>query len=426
MYLYMNSSSFQPTTICILGRQPALGLAELESLYGANHVRPFGNNAILDIEPANVDFQRLGGTIKVTKVLTNALGNSWPAIEKYLLANVPLHLTHLPEGKFTLGLSCYGLSAQTVDINKSALKVKKLIKSTGRPVRVVPNMAADLSSAQVLHNGLTKLGGWELCAVSDGKSTILAQTIFVQDINAYAARDQARPARDARVGMLPPKLAQIIINLAVGKIDESLVTSRQSSVSDQETIDKRLATTKAPLLLDPFCGTGVVLQEALLMGYEVTGTDLEPRMVEYSMKNLEWLGERFTLPASRFTLSQGDATSHSWTEPFDKVACETYLGRPLAHLPPAADLAQIVSDVNTIISKFLKNIASQAKPGTRMCLAVPAWNLANKKFKSLPVLDKLTDMGYNVIKFEHVRSEDLIYYREGQVVARQLIVLEKK
>ncbi|MBI2007673.1 hypothetical protein HYS85_00335 [Candidatus Saccharibacteria bacterium] len=44
----------------------------------------------------------------------------------------------------------------------------------------------------------------------------------------------------------------------------------------------------------------------------------------------------------------------------------------------------------------------------------------------LPVLAKLTDMGYDIRKFKHVSGDDLIYYRENQIVARELIVLEKK
>lgn len=440
--------SFLPKTICILGRQPALGLAELESLYGASQVMPFGDNAVLELDPSGIDFQRLGGTIKVTKVLATDIGSSWSAVEKYLLKNIPDHLEHLPEGKFTLGLSCYGLPVNVNDINKTGLKIKKIIKATGRPARVVPNKTTELSSAQVLHNGLTRLGGWELNAVSDGKTTILTQTIFVQDINAYAARDQVRPARDARVGMLPPKLAQIIVNLAVGPLK-----GRGLRVEDR---DKSSLSPKPspPVVLDPFCGTGVVLQEALLMGCNVIGTDLEPRMIEYSQKNIDWLSKTHKNYSDFLRyLEVADATSHKWRDiSFDSVACETYLGRPLNSLPGTNALNEIVQDVNTIIAKFLKNLASQAKPGTRMCLALPAWNLGSGNFKHLPLIDafdsqntrsastlsersrgsevervaKLTDMGYNVVKFEHVREQDLIYYRENQVVARQLIVIEKK
>ena len=56
------------STICLLGRQPAIGLAELESLYGATAVTPLDHHAAL-VE-ADVDFARLGGSIKAAQYLT--------------------------------------------------------------------------------------------------------------------------------------------------------------------------------------------------------------------------------------------------------------------------------------------------------------------------------------------------------------------
>ena len=124
-----------------------------------------------------------------------------------------------------LGFSVYGLKVTPQQINASTLAIKKVIRSTGRSVRVVPNNELALNSAQVLHNQLTGALGWELIFVRDGDKTVLAQNIAEQDIEAYAARDQKRPKRDAKVGMLPPKLAQTIINLAVGYIGDQPVSS---------------------------------------------------------------------------------------------------------------------------------------------------------------------------------------------------------
>jgi hypothetical protein len=100
----------------------------------------------------------------------------------------------------------------TKKILATGLSIKKAIKSTGRPMRLVPNKDQELNSAQVVHNKLTDENGWELLIIKDGSKTIIAQTVKVQDIENYAKRDQERPRRDPKVGMLPPKLAQIIIS----------------------------------------------------------------------------------------------------------------------------------------------------------------------------------------------------------------------
>jgi len=392
------------SSLLILGRQPALGVAELEGLFGAAAVQPFGPSAaLLDVAPADVQFARLGGSTRLCKLLTPLPSTAWAGIRHYLLENIPKFARDLPEGKLTIGISLFGVGAHLKDLERMLLEAKKAVKASGRPVRIVPNKELELNSAQVLHNGLTKPGNWELVVVSDGKTAYLTQTVTVQDIEGYAARDQARPFRDARVGMLPPKLAQIIVNMA------------------------STGTQTAPArLLDPFCGTGVVLQEAGLMGYDVYGSDLEPRMVEYSIGNLHWLREKFQVAGDAVRIELGDATSHRWNQPIDVVAGETYLGAPLTTMPSPQNLRKIIDNTNAIHEKFLRNIAPQLQSGTRLCLAVPAWSVVKDAYVRLPVLDHLPELGYNAIKFVHAKKQELVYHRENQLVARELVVIVKE
>lgn len=407
-------------SVLILGRQPALGCAEAESLFTAAKVRPVGSTAaVIDIDPCCLPFYRLGGSTRLAKLLTTLPTTDWSKIQDFLVRAIPEHLAYMPEGKFTLGISAYGFKMPAAKLNATGLTLKKVARATGRSTRVVQANSLELSSAQVIHNQLTGERAWELLIIADGPQTLIAQTSVVQDIEAYAARDQARPKRDAKVGMLPPKLAQIIINLATGPltIDEA---SGDCLVQDSRHRPRDPAHT----VLDPFCGTGVVLQEALLMGYNVLGTDLEPRMIAYSKENLDWLGTRYTLDASP-QLAHGSATSFSWKN-FSTVAAETYLGRPFSTLPDPRTLSTVMSTVNNLHKDFLKNLATQTAPGFRACLAVPAWADRSGQFKHLPILDRLEDIGYNRLSFVHVKTQDLIYHREGQIVARELVVLERK
>lgn len=385
-------------SVCIHGRQAGVSRAELESLYGSAALQPLGPHTTgLTLAPEQITFKRLGGTIKLGKVLTILETTQWTEIEKYLAETIPAHLQYVPDGKFRLGLSVYGLSVSVTKLNTSGLTLKKVIKAAGRSVRIVPNKEPELNSAQVLHNQLTGPTGWELLLIKDGNQTVLAQTVAIQDIEAYAARDQARPKRDARVGMLPPKLAQTILNLATGNRTEQLT------------------------VLDPFCGTGVVLQEAWLMGYCPYGTDLEARMIEYSQTNLAWLAQGHATPVK---LEVADATDHTWSS-FDAIAAETYLGRPFSALPAPDVLNEVMRDVDTIHRKFLQNVARQTKPGFRMCIAVPAWK-SRSGFQHLKTLDSLEELGYTRVSFQSVSNQELIYHRENQVVGRELVVLIRK
>jgi tRNA G10 N-methylase Trm11 len=394
-------------SILMLGRQPALGLAELESLYGTDAVSVVSPQAAaLTLPTSEVVFGRLGGSTRLAEVITEVPSKLWKDVEKALAKSIVEIARDLPEGKLQLGFSAYGIPITPAKLNASALTIKKIVRGkTGRSVRITPNPELELNTAQVLHNHLTGPTGIELLIIAtESGKTLLARTRAVQDIDSYTLRDRGRPKRDARVGMLPPKLAQIILNLATG--------------SPQSAPDK--------IVLDPFCGTGVVLQEAMLMGFSVYGTDLEPRMVDYSRANLDWLIASVDNLKSEILLEPGDATTHTWDPSPDFVATEAYLGRPFTEKPSAEILAQTVSEVNLILKKFLANLHSQLKPGTRLCLAVPAWQTFVGQFRHLPLIDQISDLGYNRIDFEHARREDLLYHREDQTVARELLILTRK
>ncbi|MEK7594808.1 MAG: hypothetical protein AAB436_04175 [Patescibacteria group bacterium] len=410
-------------SLLILGRQPELGLAELESLYGADKLTTVGDQAVIvDVDPCLLAFDRLGGSIKFCKILTTLDTTNWGQVEKFLLGASPAQSQAMPEGKMLLGLSLYGFSEGVRRIEATGLSLKKAIRKTGRPVRLIPNKETELNSAQVIHNKLTGTNGWELIFVKAGNQTVVAQTVKVQDIEAYTRRDRERPKRDAKVGMLPPKLAQILINLASGPIAVDKLESICDIPAGQPIPRKVLGQT----VLDPFCGTGVVLQEASLMGYEVYGSDLESRMTDYTEDNLDWLAELYGMETNKYRLETGDATTHQWTAPIDMVAAELYLGRPFTSTPTPEVLAQTASDCNLIIKKFLKNIHTQLAEDTRLCLAVPAWQTKPNHFKHLPLIDQIEDLGYNRVRFEHIRDDQLIYYRSDQIVARELIVITRK
>lgn len=400
-------------SIFILGRQPAIGRAELESLFGADHLEPIGDHAMAsDIAPQDVPFDRIGSTIRLAKPLAVAPTTNWPQLVTTAAQLLPTLLDTLPlEGKLKLGLSVFGIAANERQLLRAGLELKKVCKAAQRSVRIVPNTESTLNTAQVLHNHLTGELGIELLFIKHGQHTQLAQTVHIQDITAYAKRDQGRPKRDAFVGMLPPKLAQTIVNLGVG-----------SAPPRTDTV-----------VLDPFCGTGVLLQEALLMGYGVYGTDLEPRMIDYTQQNLEWLNTYSADPQradtgtyGSVTLEVGDATTHTWEHPFAAVACETYLGRPLSNWPKPEKLQEIIGTCNVIIQKFMTNLAAQIPSGTRLCLAVPAWQAPNGRPYHLPLLDQLEVLGYNRVSFLWASEQEMVYRRPDQLVARELLVITRK
>ena len=407
--------------LAVLGRQPEISIAELVlggscRLLSSPKIDGNFGGPPPKLSPAHIEFvsdtvpniSRFGGIIKFAEKLERK------PIE---------YLQDLPEGKITIGVSDYSEKASRKTALDEALKLKKILVRHGRSVRVVESKEATLSTATSLHNGLSGKNERkvELIRVGDGWYKVIG----VQDIDAYAKRDQARPARDAKVGMLPPKLAQILINLC-GPLKPGSV------------------------VLDPFCGTGVVLQEAILMGYRAYGTDINERMIQYSKKNLEWLirdenshfegirrlASRGQAPAAcgdgpagrgpnneLFYLSQAYATSFQWEQPIDAVACEGYLGRPFSKIPTEMELKEQKQECKAIVLGFLKNLAKQIKPDTPAVIAVPAWLRESGEYERMDIVDEIEKLGYNV---NNKSRKGLVYHREEQIVARDILILRKK
>lgn len=389
------------TSICIHGRQPAIGRAELEALYGAKSLTRI--NDIATIVDGEVDFGRLGGTVKMAEHLTTVDSPNPQKVFDFCRRRIVELAEDLPAGKIKLGVSLYGLDMPVHKINANTLSLKKALKSAGRSVRVIPNTELALSSAQTYHNSLASELGCELVFVAHDNVTHIGRVTHVQAIDSYTRRDRERPKRDAFVGMLPPKLAQTIINLATAS-----------------------SPSGSAMVLDPFCGTGVILQEALLMGYSAYGTDISPKMIDFSSENINWLHRIYPNIKAKAEIKLGDAISHKWdiSSPMT-VACEGYLGQPIGGQTPTEEkLLSIIHDCNSVMRSFLKNIHSQIPDGTRLCIAAPAW-LVLDELHHLPVINELTELGFKRISFATASDEELIYRREDQQTARELLVLIK-
>ena len=384
--------------VAILGRLPKLSIAELEAMFGKSHVRAVSRStAVVDTDNLSID--SLGGSLKCGKVIHTFPADGHPTLEQasHWITRTYVHQLLAVGGKITLGISAYGFSISPRQLQSIGLSLKSSIKRHGASLRLVPNTSIELSTATSHNNklGLSPKKRELFIIKTDDGAIVIAESNGAQNITAYARRDRNRPRRDAFVGMLPPKLAQIMVNLAVGN------------------------TTKATIL-DPFCGTGTVLQEALLRGYDVCGSDLSQKMINYTTENLAWLQSKYHITGTVRSLEQADAMTHQWTEgqQLDAVICETYLGQPFSAPPSPKKLHEVTGNCNHIITNFLRNIHGQLTPGTTLCIAVPAWRDANRKLTHLPLVQNLEALGYAL------QQPPLIYSRSDQVVVREILLVK--
>jgi tRNA G10 N-methylase Trm11 len=222
--------------------------------------------------------------------------------------------------------------------------------------------------------------------LGNGQELILGETLAVQPFKKLSQRDFGRPSRDDYSGMLPPKLAQMMINLARGLHDE--------------------------ILLDPFCGSGTIITEAMLLGYtDLIGSDISPKAIADSNKNVEWMKKNFNLKMNP-TLEVQDALRLSSLHrgaTIGAIVTETYLGPQRGKV----DIKKVSSELQTLYSEVLKECFRILKPGRRVVMAIPAFNGGKQTIK-------LT------VPAGFMQKDSFLYGRAGQGVFRQILVLEKR
>src|SRR3989339_483859 len=220
----------------ILGNNPTLSIAEIFSIVSEIEDYNFLNSDCLVIESKkeiNIPklIQRLGGTIKIGEIRDEASSANYNKIQCVLN-----NIVQEGKSKFFFGFSYYG--KHKFNVKRFAMETKKYLKELNISCRWVISREKTLSSVVVETNKLLTEKGAEIVLIQKGSKILIGKTGAVQDFKALSFRDYDRPARDSKSGMLPPKLAQILINLSGGETED--------------------------VILDPFCGSGTVVTEPYL------------------------------------------------------------------------------------------------------------------------------------------------------------------
>ncbi len=311
---------------------------------------------------------RLGGTLRLIDLLADdnspRLLSSQPAV----IADAIWSEAQLASGsgKILVGLSALDLPPSL--LTKVLGELKNRARAVNRSIRVVlPGQGhSELSAASVRQNKILNKG-YEFVLISLPGGVAIGQTVALHDPNRDALLDRGIPSANARSGMLPPKLARMMVNCAVSDLKEISVS-------------------------DPFCGNGRILLEAALQGIPVIGRDVEPLKVEASRRNLDWLADRFKLSISS-DLQVEDARSATTIAAPHVIATETWLGPPLRALPDRRSAATYAEKVGEVVYPALKALL-KSRP-QKVVIAVPAWRLAGGGTQELQsLLDVFRDNGY--------------------------------
>ena len=277
--------------------------------------------------------------------------------------------------------------------------IKELL---GRPTRFI--------SGQLSSDVITKQHVFEFVVFPyRGKFGVVA-TLVVQDFEAWAKRDRGRPHADPKAGMLPPKVARMMVNIA-----DSPLSSRPPSrdpVEKEDGFRGKPGMTKKTLL-DPFCGMGTILAEALLQGWNVIGSDQSPRVIKKAEENLLWL-----LPSDKnWKLFVSDATHVSEKiETVDAIVTEPFLGKPNIS---DTNVRDIVTGLEKLYIGCLKDWAIVLKRDAKIVIVFPKFIIGGKTYVVKKAIDSCETLGYTKV------LGPIEYSRPQAIVRREFYVFKK-
>lgn len=410
----------------ILGKNTALSVAEIVSVLQA-HKLDFSLlsltehaliiNAKNTLPESQLLLNILGGTIKIAEIT-----NQTP--EKLNSTHfLPLIQSWMNQGqKIEFAISYYGLkTVNSFKANQMGLALKKeLKKSIPHTVRFIASKEGPaLSSATTFHHHLAE-SKTELVAIYDPQSqeTYLGYVAAVQNIESYNNRDYNRPSPDPHSGMLPPKLAQTMVNLA------GLPTPL-------------ISKGKPATILDPFCGSGTVLQEALLLQHNILGSDISAKAVQKTISNLNWLITTYQLDPkpveSLITVASAENLTATYaSQQVSAIVTEPYLGPAQSSIPSTSEAHKIIDSLVPLYRAFLTEIKELKLQDLTSVIVFP-------KIAGISLLDKMlahiSELGYNLIcpipeswqgqTFVNLNQKSFLYSRKDQAVEREIAILKQ-
>lgn len=363
-----------------LGGFPELSKAELELVSG-KPITPLtprlGLVELASAEEATTVFQQLGGCSKVWSVLPHKTSKA--DLQDWLTACIQ---QRAPKA---FAVSVFDQSIPQPDLHQIKLNLSKV----GVKTRYVDSSNQGLSTAaprNILEFGLFTHRG----------SLLICERLVQQDVAAWVDRDRHKPYVNKKKGMLPPKLARIIVNLGLH--------SWQSENN----------STQAPTLYDPFCGTGTVLQEAALLGLDHLGSDQDSDSVIGTGVNLTWLRQTYPDLPTPTQLFTAEAAHASIALPIDLIVTEPFLGKPF---PQPDQLTNIFNGLERLYLGSFKHWTALFRPNS-IGVAVMIWPQAqqgSKTFDLSSLLPKITQLGYSPIT-----TQPWLYHRPQARIQRQI------
>ena len=389
----------------ILGREFKLSIAELLALLPDESI-VFSNDGLLvaegiSEEEARSVFLKCGGSIRLLR-LEKKIAPKTFADEAFSIIRVR---AEEKASKFSFALASF---SGKLPLSRMGLTMKKSLQAKDLSVRTLNQKDENINAAAFKKEKLSETLG-EIGFLKMDEAVYITTTLLCQDVDVFAERDLGKN-RDMAVGMLPPKLARMMANIAgVGHSNG---------------------------VFDPFCGLGTVLIEGADLGAKrVFGSDIEPKMTESTNHAL-----------SDFRARSGLDFEFE-TEPLDaryidraksrlagcSIVTEGYLGEVLGKNSVTLDRISEQKRSLLVIYKDFFRALSLADFKGNIVITFPFWDVGGKYVFFEEIQEVIRAAGFRTESllpsggtFASTKYGTLLYRRVGQTVGREVTKIRKR
>jgi tRNA G10 N-methylase Trm11 len=365
--------------IFILGRNIDLSIAELKAYFSKEN-NPISikklvkNSALVELKnPIETGvIEKLGGTIGIAEVLES----------ENITKNLEKHELYLGESN-KLNYCIWDFTGneeinEIEDYLKQRFRKEKLKATRKRFPAVIT-----LQDETKVPNISSSLIEEEYVVFQEDKSTHFARVIQKCNYEEIEYRDMNKPVRREELS-ISPRISKILINL--------------SEVKEGET------------LVDPFCGIGVILSEALLQNINVIGIDRDAGAIKGAKENMNW----FKFNKNFYTLKNNDSTKVEISKA-EAIATEPDLGEILKKIPTENQARETLKRFEKLMINTINNLKG---------------NISGKIVFTSPYIRTIKKrVGCNIERIQKETDYKLVdkfpieEFKHNQVVGRQIFVL---
>ena len=354
--------------IFVFGREPELSFLEVVSYFQShdiNYKLVEWKNEIVIFLLDNLNFEllikRLGGTVKIAEIF----------LEYEYKGS---------ENKLNFGISVYsGDGSRLRDYLEGEFK-KERVKAVFRKSRDKVFMPSEIFAKNLLE------------FIVYGKYH--GRTIAAFNPKEYKGREETRP-KQILLHQVSLRLARILINLSYARHN----------------------------LLDPFCGVGTILQEAMISGIDVHGVDVDNESVEASKENLNWLKEKYHLE-NNFKIIKGDSgklARYFKRNEIHAVATEPDLGPYYRKMPNREEINKVIKILENLYFDFFLELRHVMKKNGKVAIVLPRLKYKNG-YRDVSINKIISQTGFRL--FSADKRIKLPIVSEGRFLDRMIYVFE--